>query len=57
MPGSHVPILAPSVLEGDAPDYLLILPWNLVAEVMEQNKVLHSAGTRFVTAVPELVIQ
>ena len=29
LPGTHIPILHPEVLERDRPDYILILPWNL----------------------------
>jgi hypothetical protein len=54
MPGSHIPILPPSVLMKDSPDYLLILPWNIAAEVMQQNTEMAVRGTRFVTAVPKL---
>lgn len=57
MPGSHIPILSPSELMNYIPDYLLILPWNIVAEVQGQNTFLREKGVRFVTAVPELVIQ
>ena len=55
-PGSHIPILPPSVLKERRPDYLLILPWNLAAEVKRQNAELAAQGTRFVTAIPELEI-
>jgi SAM-dependent methyltransferase len=54
MPGSHVPILPPSALEGSRPDYLLVLPWNIAAEVKAINASLTAKGTRFVTAVPTL---
>ena len=54
MPGSHIPILAPSVLRERRPDYLLILPWNIAAEVRQQNADLAAMGTRFVIAIPEL---
>lgn len=56
MPGSHIPILAPEVLPEQRPDYLLILPWNIAAEVKQQNQLLASQGTQFVTAVPQLEI-
>jgi hypothetical protein len=56
MPGSHVPILAPTVLLEQRPDYLLILPWNIAVEVMQQNARLAVLGTKFVTAVPKLEI-
>ena len=56
MPGSHIPILPPSALAESAPDYLLILPWNIAAEVKQQNAALAAQGTKFVTAVPSLSI-
>jgi hypothetical protein len=54
MPGSHIPIRTPAALEQARPDYLVILPWNIAAEVMAQLSHLAEQGTRFVTAVPEL---
>ncbi len=57
MPGSHIPILAPEHLAAAAPDYVLILPWNIADEVRQQHAALAAQGARFVTAVPELRIQ
>jgi hypothetical protein len=56
MPGSHIPILAPTVLLEQRPDYLVILPWNIAAEVKQQNARLAELGTKFVTAVPKLEV-
>lgn len=56
MPGSHIPILAPAKLLEHPPDYLVILPWNIAAEVREENVRLREFGTKFVTAVPKLEI-
>jgi hypothetical protein len=56
MPGSHIPILAPSILDERRPDYLVILPWNIAAEVRQQNAHLIGSGTKFVTVVPKLEI-
>jgi hypothetical protein len=56
MPGSHIPILAPAALYENRPDYLLILPWNIAAEVKQQSARLAELGTKFVTAVPKLEI-
>ena len=57
MPGSHIPIYPPSALEEYEPDYVLVLPWNIAAEVKEQNKHLSKFNTKFVTAVPKLEIK
>lgn len=56
MPGSHIPILAPTVLVEHRPDYLVILPWNIATEVKQQNAHLAELGTKFVTAVPKLEV-
>lgn len=56
MPGSRIPILPPTELELSRPDYLVILPWNISAEVREQNSRLSDLGTKFVTAVPKLEV-
>ena len=56
MPGSHIPILAPEALDGQRPDYLMILPWNIANEVKQQNARLAKLGTKFVTAVPKLEV-
>jgi len=53
LPGSHIPILAPSDVAQVKPDYILILPWNLKDEVMEQLAFVREWGARFLTASPE----
>ena len=54
LPGSHIPILAPNALVEHCPDYLVILPWNIAAEVKQQNAKLVKHGTKFITAVPKI---
>ncbi|AFL72922.1 class I SAM-dependent methyltransferase [Thiocystis violascens] len=57
LPGSRIPIVDESQIRQHRPDYILILPWNLREEVMEQ---LHDVGDwegQFVTAVPRLEIK
>lgn len=56
MPGSHIPILSPTALIDQRPDYLVILPWNIATEIKQQNARLAELGTKFVTAVPKLEI-
>lgn len=57
LPGSHIPVLAPDEIAVRRPDYLVILPWNIAPEVMEQEARIRDWGGRFVTAVPELNIR
>lgn len=54
LPGSHIPVIAPAELSTLRPDYVLILPWNIADEVMEQQAGLRAQGARFVVAVPHL---
>lgn len=56
MPGSRIPILAPSALAEYNPDFVLILPWNIAQEIRGQLTELAGSGTKFVTAVPSLEI-
>lgn len=57
MPGSHIPILPPSVILQAKPDYLVILPWNIADEIMRQNEYIRNWGGQFVVAVPKLTIR
>ncbi|WP_454813720.1 methyltransferase domain-containing protein [Labrys neptuniae] len=54
LPGSQIPILSPDKISEITPDYLVILPWNIAEEVMEQTRPLMPAGSSFVTAVPSI---
>ena len=56
MPGSHIPILPQSVLQQQALDYLIVLPWNLVDEIIHQNQRLVESGTKFIRVVPRLTV-
>jgi SAM-dependent methyltransferase len=52
LPGTHIPVHAPERLRETRPDYLLILPWNLEAEIVEQMAHIREWGGRFVVPVP-----
>jgi len=56
MPGSHIPILHPNEMLNRTFDCVLILPWNIASEVVQQNASLITKDIRFVTAVPELTV-
>ena len=56
MPGSHIPIYNPRALRQNRPDYILILPWNITAEIKRDLSDLAEKGTKFVTVVPKLEI-
>jgi len=56
MPGSRIPIVDETYLQRSQPDRVLILPWNLRDEVMNQLDYIRQWGGRFVTAIPQLRI-
>ncbi|WP_333609558.1 class I SAM-dependent methyltransferase, partial [Arsukibacterium sp.] len=56
LPGSHIPILSPDLLPAYKPDVVMILPWNIAAEVRSQLLQQHNTALTFVTAVPTLSI-
>jgi SAM-dependent methyltransferase len=56
MPGSHIPIHATEKIAETRPDFVLILPWNIKAEVMEQMAHIRSWGGKFVVAIPRVTV-
>ena len=54
MPGSRIPIMGEEHLHKDRPDYVVILPWNLREEIMQQLAYVQEWGGKFMTAVPDL---
>jgi hypothetical protein len=54
LPGCRIPILSEEEIRSSRPDYVLILPWNLREEVMDQLKYIRDWGGQFVTAVPSM---
>jgi SAM-dependent methyltransferase len=57
LPGCRIPIVAEAHLKQTRPDYVLILPWNLRTEVVEQLAYIREWGGQFVTSVPVLEIR
>jgi C-methyltransferase C-terminal domain/Putative zinc binding domain/Methyltransferase domain len=55
-PGTHIPIHPPETLVERRPDYVLILPWNLRAEIVEQNAYIRDWGGKFVVPIPEVEV-
>ncbi len=54
LPGSHVPIEAPERLLEARPEYVLVLPWNLLDEITDQMAAVREWGGRFVVPIPRL---
>ncbi len=56
LPGSRIPIEAPEKLRETRPDYVLILPWNLKEEIIEQMAHIREWGGKFIVPIPEAEI-
>lgn len=56
LPGTHIPIYAVERVAETKPDYLVILPWNLREEIVEQMAFVREWGCRFVTPVPRVAV-
>ena len=56
LPGTHIPILHPDNIQETKPDYLLILPWNLKEEIMEQMAFIREWDGKFVVPIPEVQV-
>ena len=54
LPGTHIPILAPDAIAERRPDVVLILPWNIKDEIMDQLSYIREWGGRFAARDPEL---
>lgn len=52
-PGTHIPIVDPARLRETRPDYVLILPWNLVDEITAQHAYIRDWGGKFIIPIPE----
>ena len=54
IPGVRVPIAAPQRIRDERPDYVVIFPWNVEAEICDELADVRAWGGRFVVAIPEL---
>ncbi len=57
LPGTRIPIYAPEHILETRPDYVVILPWNIRAEIKEQMSAVRSWGGRFVVPIPEVRVE
>lgn len=56
LPGTHIPIKHPDQIRIDKPDYILILPWNIKEEIMDQLSFVHMWGGKFIIPIPRLEV-
>lgn len=56
LPGTHIPIYHPDRIRQTKPDYVVILPWNLKDEIMQQLEFIRDWDGRFVVPIPKLAV-
>jgi 2-polyprenyl-3-methyl-5-hydroxy-6-metoxy-1,4-benzoquinol methylase len=56
LPGTHIPIHHPERIRETRPSYVLVLPWNLKNEIMEQLQFIREWGGRFVVPIPKVTV-
>jgi hypothetical protein len=56
LPGSHIHIKSPDMIKKSKPDYVLILPWNIKDEIMQQMSFIREWGGKFIVPIPEVKI-
>ncbi len=56
LPGNHIPIYHPDRIRETKPDYVVILPWNLKDEIMQQLEFIRQWGGRFVVPIPKVAV-
>jgi 2-polyprenyl-3-methyl-5-hydroxy-6-metoxy-1,4-benzoquinol methylase len=54
LPGTHIPIHHPDRIAADRPDFVLVLPWNLRAEITEQLGYVAGWDGQLVFPIPSL---
>jgi hypothetical protein len=52
LPGTHIPIFAPERIAETRPDYVLVLPWNLIDEIADQLTYTAQWGGKLIVPIP-----
>ncbi len=55
-PGTHIPIYPVEDLDRAKPDYIVIMPWNLRDEILQQLQYAKQWHAQFVLAIPKLEV-
>lgn len=55
-PGTRIPVVSPSRIKKDQPDYVFILAWNFAQPIMDKLSDYQKIGGHFIIPVPEPII-
>lgn len=56
LPQSHIPIVSEDMIKKYKPKYILILPWNIKEEIMQQLSYVKEWDARYIVAIPNIEI-
>mgnify|MGYP001425179631 CR=1 FL=1 len=56
LPGTHIPIFPPEKIKETKPDFILVLPWNLQDEILNELNYVKSWGCQFIIPIPEVKV-
>ncbi len=56
LPASHIPVLSEEHIKRLKPSFILILPWNIKDEVIEQLSYVREWNCKFIISIPKLTI-
>jgi SAM-dependent methyltransferase len=56
MSGVHIPIVSPSALLQERPDFILLLAWNYARSILRREQDLRDTGVKFIIPVPKVQI-
>jgi len=56
LPGTRIPIYSPEKIAETKPDYILLLPWNLKEELVQQLQYAREWGAKFIVPIPEVEV-
>jgi len=56
LPGVHIPVLSEDAIKSEKPDYIVILPWNIKDEIINQLSYVKNWNAQFIVAIPHLKV-
>jgi len=56
LPGSHIPVVGEEEIRRAKPNYVIILPWNIQEEIVDQLSYIREWNAKFVVPIPEIKI-
>ena len=56
LPGSHIPVCEVDKIMETEPEYIMILPWNLKEEIIDQMAGIRGWGGKFIVPIPEPIV-